>query len=221
MWEELWPKQCLSAAAGSKSAAAVARSCWKNKRKQLSSECGRQQRSSPCPLMWLLAVPLAVSSLLITPQQHFTTQTSLRQLIISGLLCQLIVDTKQRRKCRTQRLASLQWNSRQYDDGALVLSVVAWLWISCTTVHKLREVCGDWAAFYEGGKRMPAKYFFTKLREVCRILNKTKCIVLHIFNIYIFPFICVLTTTHGRNSYEVCDSVEPRRSRKNKVLPLV
>ncbi|KAL7389010.1 hypothetical protein ABVT39_024811 [Epinephelus coioides] len=55
----------LAAVAAFEPAAAVARFWRKNNGKRLSSECGRRQRSRPCPLMWLLAVSLAASSSLI------------------------------------------------------------------------------------------------------------------------------------------------------------
>lgn len=143
----------LTAVARSKSAAAVARSLRKNNGKRLSSECGWQQRSRPCSLMWLLAVSLAANSLRFTPQHQFKTQTNPRQVIMSGWLCQLIMEAKQKRKCWPQRPTSLECNSRQYDDGALVLSVVASLWIYCTTVHKPREICRDWTVHFMGEQK--------------------------------------------------------------------
>jgi len=55
----------------SKSAAAAARSWRTNNGKRLRSECGRQQRSHPCPLMWPRVVSLEANSLLI-----YTTATT-------------------------------------------------------------------------------------------------------------------------------------------------
>lgn len=117
-----------------------------------------RQRSRPCPLMWLRAVSLAASSLLIytTAAIHNPNKPQTTNYVRLTLSAYHGSKTE-KENVDHKRPTSLECNSRQYDDGAPVLSVVASLWIYCTTVHKPREVCGDWAVYFmEEGRKSNA-----------------------------------------------------------------
>lgn len=133
----------LAAVARFKSAAAVARFWRKNNGKRLSSECGRRQRSSPCLLMWLRAVSLAASSVLIYTTAAIHNPNKPQPANYVSLTLSAYHGCKTEKKMLTAKADISECNSRQYDGGALLLSVVAWLWIYCTVVHTSGEVCRE------------------------------------------------------------------------------
>lgn len=190
-----------------KTLAAVARSWSKNNGKQLSSECSWQQRSRPCPLMWLLAVSLAASSLLVyttaATQNPNKTQTSnYVRLTLSAYR-----GSETEKKWWPQRPTSLVCNSIQYDDRTLVLSVVGSLWIYCTTADKPRGVCRDWTVYFMGEDKGCMENDSSQLQEICNILNQNTCIFVHNE-----PQL----TEEAITGYKVCDSIEHRWPREKK-----
>lgn len=132
-----------AAVVGSKSDAA--RSLRTNNKKQLSSECGRRQRSRPCTFMWSQFVSLAANFHADLHHSRNSQSKHPRLQTVSEWLCLLIMAAKQGKT----RSAKVDITSATTDDAkmwCLCFYVVFFVQRTyCTAADKSRE---PWEAKY-------------------------------------------------------------------------